>query len=71
MRPFFRFFADKLILPVARLKMKVFYGIMYYFVLTPIGLLRGERLGLKYPDMKRESYLNERRRSQFDFERPY
>lgn len=61
----------KLMAPIGKFNSKVIFGLIYYGVLTPIGLLRGEKLDLSFGDSSRETYFQSTEQKNCDFERPY
>ena len=64
-------FLKIIFMKIGHLNSMILYFIIYYFVLTPVGLFRKKRCDLNFGDSKNNSFLISRNIKQWDLERPY
>jgi len=56
---------------IGHINSTVLYFIIYYFILTPVGVIRKNRCDLNFGDSKKQSFLIRRGKKEWDLERPY
>lgn len=68
--PLFFFFRN-IFIKIGHLNSMILYFIIYYLVLTPVGLIRKSRCDMAFKDSKSQSFLMKRHKNQWDLDKPF
>lgn len=68
--PLFCFFKN-IFIKIGHFNSMILYFIIYFIVLTPVGLIRKSRCDLAFKGSKNESFLIKRQKSQWDLDKPF